>query len=172
MLTNEILLDGFTRVRDEVRPAVSGVTDEELALRLDPDANSIAWLVWHLTRVQDDHVAEVAGREQAWTAAGWAERFALDLGTDEIGYGHHSSEVAKVKATSQQLIGYHDAVYQDTAAYLKTLTDEDLDRVVDRRWDPPVTLGVRLVSVISDDLQHVGQAAFVRGLLLRRRTDG
>ena len=47
------------------------------------------------------------------------------------------------------------------------LTDADLPRVVDERWDPPVTLGVRLVSVISDCLQHAGQAAFVRGILLR-----
>ena len=52
-----------------------------------------------------------------------------------------------------------------TVAHLAGLSEADLDRVVDERWDPPVTLGVRLVSVISDDLQHAGQAAYLRGLV-------
>ena len=52
-----------------------------------------------------------------------------------------------------------------THGYLATLTAGDLDRIVDERWDPPVTLGVRLVSIVDDDIQHAGQAAYVRGLL-------
>ncbi len=48
------------------------------------------------------------------------------------------------------------------------LQPADLDVVVDERWDPPVTLGVRLVSVVNEVNQHVGQAAYVRGLLERR----
>ena len=56
-------------------------------------------------------------------------------------------------------------MHQLTLAYLSRVTSEELDRVVDRRWDPPVTAGVRLVSVVGDCLQHLGQAAYVRGLL-------
>jgi Protein of unknown function (DUF664) len=168
MRTNEVLLDSFTRVREGVHEVLDGMSDDDLYFRADPDANSIAWLIWHLTRVQDDHVAEVASRPQAWTADGWAPRFALPLDVVDTGYGHTSQQVAVVKVGPDLLAGYHDAVFEDTARYLKGLADDDLDRVVDRRWDPPVTLGVRLVSVISDDLQHVGQAAFVRGLVERR----
>jgi hypothetical protein len=51
---------------------------------------------------------------------------------------------------------------------VRSLSEADLTRVVDRNWDPPVTVSVRLVSVIADDLQHVGQAAYVRGILQRR----
>jgi uncharacterized damage-inducible protein DinB len=58
-------------------------------------------------------------------------------------------------------------VHARSAEFLRGLSDEDLDRVVDTNWDPPVTLGVRLVSVLSDDFQHLGQAAYLRGLLGR-----
>jgi hypothetical protein len=135
---------------------------------LDSEANSIAWLVWHLTRVQDDHVAHVAGTEQAWTSGGWAERFDLPLEMADIGYDHDSDKVAVVTAGADELRGYHEAVYENTSGFLGELSDADMDRVVDDRWDPPVTLGVRLVSVVADDLQHAGQAAFIRGILDRR----
>jgi uncharacterized damage-inducible protein DinB len=167
MLPRELLADAFGRVREEVRAAVEGLTDDQLAHRLDPGANSIAWLVWHLLRVQDDHVAEVAGREQVYTAGGWAARFALPFADTATGYGHGADEVGKVRASAELLTGYCDAVVDQTLDYLGGIEAADLDRVVDEGWDPPVTLGVRLVSVISDDLQHAGQAAFVRGVLLR-----
>jgi Protein of unknown function (DUF664) len=165
----EILADGFDRVREVASAAVHGLTDEELTARLDPDANTVAWLVWHLARVQDDHVADVADREQVWSAAGWYERFGLPFGPSTIGYGQSSADVARVKVQADLLLGYLGAVVDQTQRYVEHLTDADLARIVDERWEPPVTLAVRLVSVISDDLQHAGQAAFIRGVLLRRR---
>jgi len=163
---NDLLIDGFNRVHETVQQAAAGLDEDQLAFRPDADANSIGWLVWHLTRVQDDHVADVAGAAQLWTAAGWVERFRLPFDVGAIGYGQSSQEVGQVRATAGMLAGYQDAVHGSTVEYLATLRDEDYDRVVDERWDPPVTLGVRLVSVIGDDLQHLGQAAYVRGLLL------
>ena len=161
----DVLIDGFGRLYEVVHDAVEGATSTELQYRADGEANTIGWLVWHLTRVQDDHVCDVAGREQAWMAEGWAERFGLDLDVRDTGYGHNPDQVAAVKASAELLSDYHDAVFQNTSAYLRGLSAGDLDRVVDRRWDPPVTLGVRLISVVADDLQHAGQAAFVKGLL-------
>jgi len=164
----ELLTDAFDRIRGVVHRAVSGLSPDELAARVDPGANTVAWLVWHLTRIQDDHVAGVAGAEQVWTSAGWAERFALPFAAADTGYGHDDADVAAVKVDAELLLGYLDAVHERTVAFVGTLTDADLPRVVDRNWDPPVTLAVRLVSVVSDDLQHAGQAAFVRGVIARR----
>ena len=165
----DLLADAFGRIHGLVHAVVEGLGPADLAARVDPDANSIAWLVWHLTRIQDDHIAAVAGREQVWTAQGWLERFGLPFEPGALGYGHSSAEVAAVRVQSGELLtGYHDAVYHETLDYVRTVADADLPRVVDTSFDPPVTLGVRLVSVLSDDLQHVGQAAFVRGLLERR----
>jgi len=169
MTSAELLIDAFGRIKGAVQQAVDGLRPDELAYRVDDGANSIAWLVWHLTRIQDDHVCDLAGTEQAWTAQGWAERFDLPFAVTETGYGHSADDVAAVRVESGELLtGYHDAVHEQTIAYVGTLVDEDLTRIVDRSWDPPVTLGVRLVSVIADDLQHAGQAAFIRGILGRR----
>ena len=162
---NDLLTDGFDRVREAVQQVVDGLDEDQLAYRPDADANSIAWLVWHLTRVQDDHVAAVAGLEQVYTAKGWAKRFDFPFDDAAIGYGQSSADVAAVRADPALLLDYYEDVHRQTLEYVRGLTPADLDRVVDERWDPPVTLGVRLVSVVDDDLEHAGQAAFVRGVL-------
>ena len=166
MTLGELLVDAFGRIREGTADVVSGLSPDQLAQRPTANANSIAWLVWHLTRIQDDHVAAVAEREQLWTSQGWNERFGLPFEADDTGYGHTSDQVAQLRGIdAEQLVGYHDAVHAATVEYVGQLSPEELGRVVDERWDPPVTLGVRLVSVLNDDQQHVGQAAFVRGLL-------
>lgn len=165
MTPAELMEDAFGRVVESGTAVVDGLTEEQLAARPAPEANSIAWLVWHLARVQDDHVADMAGREQVWTAQRFAERFDLPFDEGATGYGQDAEAVGRVRASAELLAAYLRAVHEQTVAFLDTVTAEDLDRVVDEDWDPPVTLGARLVSVLDDDTQHVGQAAYVRGLL-------
>ncbi|MFJ2605591.1 DinB family protein [Streptomyces sp. NPDC091279] len=166
MHARDILIDGFGRVREEVHATVGGLDAHVLNARPSPDANSVAWLVWHLTRVQDDHVADAFGLDQVWPTQGWQKRFKLDLPPLDTGYGHSAARVAKVRVGSGELLtGYYDAVHEQTLGALRELPATELGRIVDERWDPPVTLGVRLVSVLSDDLQHIGQAAYLRGLV-------
>lgn len=163
---SDLLQDGFERVLDSTRAAVEGADERTLTARLTPEANTIAWLVWHLTRVQDDHVSEAAGTEQVWTSGGWYERFGLPFDVAATGYGFSSDEVDQVRGVSAGvLVGYLDGVTEASRSYVRGLADGDLDRVVDERWQPPVTLAVRLVSVLADDLQHAGQAAYLRGCL-------
>ncbi|MFD9078473.1 mycothiol transferase [Streptomyces erythrochromogenes] len=170
MKATDVIADGFGRIREVVHEAVDGVPAELLNARVDPAANSITWLVWHLTRIQDDHIAAAAGLEQVWRSGGWADRFDLPLPAGSTGYGHSARQAGTVRVDSGDLLlGYFDAVHEQTLGFVRGLGAADLDRVVDERWDPPVTLGVRLVSVLSDDLQHAGQAAFVRGVLERGR---
>jgi hypothetical protein len=165
MSSAELLTDAFGRVQETVHEAVDGLSDGQLATRLDDDANSIAWLCWHLARVQDDHLAHAFGVDQVWPR--FAERAGLPFDVGATGYGHSSGQVAVVQVSGALLTDYHDAVHAQTVALVSGITDADLSRVVDERWDPPVTLGVRLVSVISDCLQHAGQAALIRGILER-----
>jgi hypothetical protein len=162
----ELLVDALDRVHEGVHAVVEGLDRAALTHRLDPDANTIGWLVWHLTRVEDDHLAGVAGSDQVWHD-GWFDRFGVPFGRDEHGYGHTSEQVAAVDVDGDLLVGYHDAVHSRAVALVRSLTDEDLARIVDERWDPPVTMSVRLVSVVNDCSQHLGQAAFVRGVLER-----
>ncbi len=168
MTAADVLVDAFGRIREIVHEVVDLRKPSELLYRPDSAANSICWLVWHLTRIQDDHVAGAAGTEQVWTSKGWFERFGLPLDACATGYGHGTQDVAAVQVKSGELLtGYHDAVYQETISYVQGLADADLDRIVDASWNPPVTLGIRLISVISDDLQHAGQAAYILGLANR-----
>lgn len=165
MTPTEVLTDFFDRILENGEAVVDGLTEEQLSYRPTADANSIAWLVWHTARMADAQLAHVAGTEQVWVSGGWADRFGLDLGPDDHGYGHTSEQVAKVRAPADLLAGYLRATHEATVDYLATITEADLDDVVDRSWDPPVTRGVRLVSIADDAAQHVGQAAYLRGLL-------
>lgn len=168
MDVSELLVDGFGRVREEVHALLDGIDDDALVRRPargdGSPGNPVAWLVWHLTRVQDDHVATAFGAPQVWHE-GWSDRAGLALPEGDTGYGHSSDDVAAVVVGADLLRGYHDAVHARTVEHLRVLVPDALDRVVDESYDPPVTLGVRLVSVLSDDLQHVGQAAYVRGIV-------
>jgi Protein of unknown function (DUF664) len=165
----DLLADAFGRVHETVHDAVTGLDTETLLVRLDGSANPIGWLIWHLTRVEDDHIAAAGGLDQVWTSQGWARQFNLPYDDTAHGYGQSSADVGAFSVSSADLLlGYYDAVHDQTTSYLQTLTVTDLDQVVDDRWDPPVTLGVRLVSVVADSLQHAGQAAFIRGIAERR----
>jgi uncharacterized damage-inducible protein DinB len=166
MTSSDLLLDAFGRVRQVVYAAAIGLTPQQLAFRPAPEANSIVWLVWHLARIQDDHIADAAQADQVWASGGWAPRFGFAEGSRDTGYGHDSSQVAAVQVESAEVLtAYYDAVHERTIRFVATLTGADLPRVVDESWDPPVTLAVRLISVISDDLQHAGQAMYLRGII-------
>ncbi|MGV0811387.1 mycothiol transferase [Mycolicibacterium boenickei] len=161
----ELLRDSFTRLIEHVDELTEGLTEQVSGYRPTPQANSIAWLIWHSARCQDLQLCDIAGVEQVWTRDGWVDRFALDLPANDIGYDHSPDDVAKVHASAELLAGYYRAVHKVTLAYIAGVTPEDLDRIVDTRWDPPVTASARLVSIIDDCAQHLGQAAYVRGII-------
>jgi hypothetical protein len=164
MKSNDLLVDAFVRIHETVSATLNGIDDGSLVRRPAGNGNSIAWLIWHLSRIEDAQVASAAGLEQVWTSQGFTGRFDLPLPEGDTGYGHSTGQVDAVRAAPELLLAYYDAVHRQTVEFLRTLDDEDFDRIVDYRWDPPVTLGVRLVSTIADCLQHVGQAAYAKGL--------
>ena len=173
METSDLLLDAFGRMPDSVRGAVKGLDASQLNHRPYAEGNSVAWLIWHLARVEDAQIADVAGTPQAWTEDGWFERLGLPLHVEDTGYGHTSEQVGLVRVRSgEELSGYYRDVHARTAAFVSGLDAAQLDQVVDEAWDPPVTLGVRLVSILDDVAKHVGQAAYLRGALLAGADDG
>jgi hypothetical protein len=161
-----VLLELYGRIPPLAHAAVRGLDPTSLFAAPGPDANSIGWLVWHTARVQDHHVAELLDADQLWVTGDWPARFALTADPQNTGYSHTTAEVrAVVPRSADDLLAYLESVQARTTSWLSGLGGEDLDRIVDRRWDPPVTLGVRLVSVADDGLQHLGQAAYARGIL-------
>ncbi len=166
MESASLLVELYGRLAPLAHDAIEGLSREELVMQPAPGANTIAWLLWHVARVEDHHVSEIIDVRQVWVTGTWAERFELDPDPSNTGYGHTPADVRAVTPVMpSDLVDYLGAVQERTIPWLRALTAADLDRVVDERWDPPVTMGVRLVSIADDALQHLGQAAYVRGLL-------
>lgn len=168
MTQSELLVDAFERLRDAVYPALNGLSLDQLAYRPDGASNSIAWLAWHLTRVQDRGVAALSGMEPVWAAGGWFDRSGLALEPTDAGYGHDAQTVGAVLADASFLLDYFEDVHQRTVTWIRSLDAAELSRVVDDKGLPPVTVESSLLGVLVDDLQHVGQAAYVRGLVHHR----
>jgi len=163
----DLLRDAFGRIEGTMRLCLGGLAPQQLVYRPSEQANSLGWLAWHLTRVQDDHVSELANQPQAWIAEGWHARFGMPADPTDTGFGDGPEQVAALRpAGAQVLLDYYAAVHQRSIAYIERVTAAELDRVLDEpQWDPPPTIGVRLVSVVADCLQHLGQMAYLRGLI-------
>ncbi|MBV8350482.1 MAG: mycothiol transferase [Mycolicibacterium sp.] len=167
----ELLRDLFTRLIEHVDNLTDGLADEVSFWRPTPKANSIAWLIWHSARVQDVQISDLAKTQDVWTGRRWVDRFRMDLPPDDTGYGHSPDDVAKVRPAADLLAGYYHAVHEMTLNFVNALTVADLERIIDRGWNPPVTAGARLVSIVDDCAQHLGQAAYVRGIAPDRGAD-
>lgn len=161
----DLLVDSFTRVHELVGQLTDSLDEAVAGYRPDDEANPVGWLLWHLSRVQDDHVADLAGAEQVWPD--WRARFALPFDDDATGYGQSPADAGRVRVPAALLAGYHADVHAASLRYVQQLDATQLSRVVDDSWDPPVTAAARLVSVLGDTLQHLGQAAYVAGLARR-----
>lgn len=160
-----MVLDAFSRVAATVHDAVTGLTPEQLAWRPAPEANPIGWTVWHLSRVLDDHLADLAGTAQVWPS--WVGGIEAPYANQEFGYGHTPAQVGQLRATDDGLLDYWNQVHQRAREIVMGLAADDPERIVDSRFDPPVTLAARLVSLMDEGSQHAGQVAYLRGLLDR-----
>ena len=163
---NELLADGYGRVLEFMESVLNGLTEDDLNWQPRPDCNSIGWLAWHLTRLQDDHIASLIEEEQLWTKDGWYAKFNRQPDAKDIGFGHSPEQVAAFKSpNADTILGYHSAVLERSKLYFLTLSSADLDRELNEPWYQPLpTVGVRLISILGDSLQHAGQMAYVRGL--------
>ncbi|MFC1932753.1 DinB family protein [Chloroflexota bacterium] len=162
----DLLTDGYGRILGVLERALKGLTEDDLKWQPRADANSIGWLTWHLTRVQDDHIASLMEEEQLWTKDGWYAKFNRPPDSKDRGFGHTPEQVAAFKSPDvETLLDYHRAVLERSKRYFLTLSDADLDRELNEpQYQPLPTIGVRLISILGDNLQHAGQVAYVRGL--------
>jgi hypothetical protein len=167
MQTHDLIIDALERIHGILRRTLDGLTLEELHHQPRADANSIAWLVWHLTRVQDVSLSGISDQEQLWISQGWHAKFGMPADPKQDGFGHTPEDVAAFRvASGQTLLDYHESVLERSKNHVAGLTPEALDRELNEpQWQPLPTVGVRLVSVLSDNLQHAGQAAYLRGLI-------
>jgi DinB superfamily len=166
MEAKDIIMDALERIRGILHRTLAGLTLDESHRQPTPDTNSIAWLTWHLTRVQDNGISGLFGQEQAWISQGWHAQFNMAPDPDNEGQGHTPEQVAAFRAPSiQTLLDYHDSVSTRSKAFVEGLAPADFNRELDEpQYQPVPTVGVRVVSILSDNLQHAGQVAYLRGV--------
>lgn len=163
----KVFEQGFAQVHELLHEGVAGLTPAELAERLDAEANPVGWLAWHIARVQDQVLSVLTGQQEVWSAEGWDARFALE-GSASTGEGHSSDEVAQVPVSDVALIlSYADAAAERVEQALTMLGDDGLEE--EAPIAPGLTKRGLLMLVLAGVLQHAGQAAYVRGILLRAR---
>ena len=162
----DLLTDAYGRIEQVIERSLKGLTEDDLKWQPKPDCNSIGWLVWHLTRVQDDHISSLMGEDQLWIKDGWYMKFNRPPDSKDRGFGDTPEQVAAFASDAQTLLDYHKVVSDRSKQYFKTLPDADLDRELNEpQYQPLPTVGVRIISILADNLQHAGQAAYVRGQL-------
>ncbi len=163
----QLIIDTYERISQVLEKSLDGLTVDELNQQPHRDCNSMGWLTWHLTRGQDRAIADLMGEEQLWVKDKWHARFNRPPDPSDTGFGHSLEDLAAFKSPDvQTLLAYHHAVLERTKNRISNLTETDLDRDLDHPAYP--TVGARLVGNISDNLQHVGQIAYVHGLLKGR----
>jgi len=161
-----LVLDALGRVRGMVREALRDLSPAEL---LSPPKPHIAWLVWHIARVQDANFSGLLDCPQLWIADGWHARFNMPPDPRDYGSGHRQTREqvdAFIVTDKALLLDYHDAVFAQTKSYLSTVSNADLNRVLNEpQYTPLPTLSIRLTSVINCNTRHAGQIEYLRGLV-------
>ena len=160
----QLLIEVFERVSQMLEKALDGLTQDDLNCLPNPDCNSIGWLVWHLTRVQDSAISNLMDKEQCWIVGKWYSKFGRNPDPTDRGVGHTSVDVSNFKSPdSKTLLDYYNAVFKQTKEYIGKLSTAELGREMDNPRNPLV--GLRIAGIINDNIQHIGQIAYLRGML-------
>ena len=166
MDARDVLSEAASRPATEAKALVNTLPEGALNAHAGGHTNSIAWLLWHAGRQMDAQLAQLNGEPQVWHGQRFDSRFNLGELGDTEGYGHTAEQArAVVVEDAALLVEYLGAATAALSKYIAGLSEADLDDVIDTSWTPHVTRGVRLVSMIDDAAQHVGQAAYAAGVL-------
>jgi hypothetical protein len=164
---HEMLSGAYGSILKTLEYTLEGLTEEDLNWQPKPDCNSIGWLAWHLTRIQDMTIADFTGDEQLWIKDGWHKKWGRPADPQDFGNGMKPEDLAKFKSPdAKTLLAYHKTVLEKSQEFFPTLKKADLDEVLENTpFKPPPTAGMMLLIILGDGLQHAGQAAYVRGML-------
>ena len=160
----QVIIDAFKRSTDTLDKAMANLSLADLNKQPGPDSNSIGWVGWHMTRIEDRAISRMSGREQLWIKDNWYTKFNRSANPEDTGFKHTPQDIAAFKCPdAATLLAYNNAVLENTEKFLKGLSMQDLDK----KTDHPLftTIGSWLAVTLTDILQHSGQVAYLRGLL-------
>ena len=146
-----------------LKQATEGLTDEQLYYQPTAETNSIAWLVWHLSRWRDAISATISGEPQIWVSEGWAERYGMP--SERTGMGDTPAQVTAFRVERAMLFGYVDATHRVTVERVSKLTPTQFVQLIVSHTGERHPAWRALAGVCSDSAQHSGQIAYLRGLM-------
>ncbi len=146
-----------------IHQSTDGLTDEQLYYRPSSDTNSIAWLIWHLSRWRDKISAAVVGEPQVWASEGWAQRF--DIDPDRTGLGDTLEQVAAFSVGRDLLLGYASAAHNAIVERVFRMTPEQFEKEIEYSPGSSRPAWRALVSVMGDSSEHTGQINYLRGMI-------
>jgi hypothetical protein len=166
MELHEMLAVGYSGILRTLDYTLKGLTKEDINWQPKPDCNSIGWMVWHPIRFQDMQISEFMGEEQLWIKDGWYKKWGRKADPKESGGGMTPEDLTKFKSPgAATVLAYAKAVVERSQKYFPTLKKADLDKILKGGPHKPYpTVGMMLMIILSDSLQHAGQAGYVRGL--------
>ncbi len=160
----------FREAHSQIIKLVEGLTDEQLAWQPHPDANSIAFYVWHLARgadfVQIHPVFEkrLDPRTQIWLSENLAAKWGLDpgdLGLLEMGWEMDPAKATRMRWPDKAaLCDYLQRAYAAEEQALAVLDDQLFQEVS----PSGKMLGYFLMEYLVHEWQHYGMMEYVLGL--------
>ncbi len=159
-----MLKSQLSEYMEELELALDGLTEEERRYQPTPQSNHIDFIVWHMARVEDSIVNRRLRHDRhIWERDGRHKR--LGLPREGIGEGLSTEQAAALPPFSlAKLLKYYSSVRRETLLFINSLTNDDLDRISDPER-PYWTFAAILGHLIVEEAQHVGQIAYIRGIL-------
>jgi len=150
--------------RDYIARAIKDLSPDELAWRPKPHSNNIAFLLWHLARVEDLWINRlILGGKSMYETDGWYKKFKTPA--QDSGFGYDQAKLAAWPVPTPELLqSYTAAVREKTLAFLKTTDEKKLDEPKDFILNK-ATVGWALSHLISEIGEHSGQIGYLRGVM-------
>ena len=167
----DFIIRSLEEIQEDLKRSVDGLTKEDLMTQPQPGANHIAFMIWHMTRVEDKLLHNLFQcSPQLWESGKWYERMGLPEDPKSTGFGYTAEQVSCFPSVQpHELMDYVEAVRADTLDYLENIDAASLDEKVTAPPLGEVSIG-NLISILVVELaQHVGQIAYVRGLVEARK---
>jgi len=160
---NQFIIALLEAAYRSIKQSTDGLTDEQLYYQPTPESNSIAWLVWHLSRWRDYISATISGEPQIWVSAGWAQRYGMP--DTRTGMGDTPAQMTAFRVARAVLFGYVDAAHQRTVERVAALTPTQLQQPIASHTGERRPAWRALVGMCGDSAQHTGQIAYLRGMM-------
>lgn len=165
MNASDVFKLGLSRNNAIIALAIKDLSEDDIHDQPGESDNTIAWMIWHQTRYEDNSIAVMSGGEQVWTTGKWHEKFGMPPDPENNGVGHKPDQVRSFRAAKDDLLAYMAAVRPQTKSYLGGLSETDLDRTLTNIFGEALTVGEWLTRLLGDHTQHAGQICYLRGHL-------